>query len=649
MQPQTSPARSVYRDLYVWSVAIAGWSLIAVAGWQLARNGIDPRWYILVGIIGLSAWARLRMPMVPISFSIADTFTITAALLFGPWAGVLGVSLEGMVVSFRLRRSGRFAERVLFNTAAPTLAMGCAAGTFFALAGVGPLLESPAPISAMLMPLAAFALVFFLVNTGLVAGAIACDERARLVPLWREHFLGLWLTYFGGAAVAALMIALITSQQHEPLMLAIVAPIPLILYATFKSVVGRMEDRMGHLDEVARMHVSTIEMLAHAIDAKDQVTHGHIRRVQRYTVALAEALGVSEDAELRAIQAASLLHDIGKLAVPEHILNKPGRLTRAEFEQMKQHARVGADILAMVNFPFPVVPIVRHHHENWDGTGYPEGLRGEAIPLGARILSVVDCFDALTSARPYRPAWPVDEAIRMLRSRSGTMYEPRVVERFIEIQPMVARELEGSMDQALERVAQSARPRAEAPSTPSRERDVMIALLELGQSMGACQELRPALVLAHAALQRLMPVDTAALYLLDMESDALNVECAVGLHDAQLAGMSMPRGQRLTGWVVANGRTIVNSDAALDLGNVVVTLQPTPLSCVSAPVRGKDAPIGALTLYSSVPEPFTPAHEAIVEVIAGGLAQVAAREQSRRVSRAASSLKPGALRLVGNQ
>jgi putative nucleotidyltransferase with HDIG domain len=643
-------ARSRYRDLYIWSVIAAGWTLIGAASWRLTQTGIDPRWYILVGIIGFSAWARLRMPMVPISFSIADTFTITAALLFGPWAGVLGVSLEGLVVSFRLRRSARFAERVLFNTAAPTLAMGCAAGTFFALSGVSPLLESPTPISHLLAPLAAFAGVFFVVNTALVAGAIACDERASIVPLWREHFLGLWLTYFGGAAVAALMIALVTSQQQEPLMLAIVAPIPLILYATFKSVVGRMEDRMGHLDEVARMHVSTIEMLAHAIDAKDQVTHGHIRRVQRYTVALAEALGVTDEKDLRAIQAASLLHDIGKLAVPEHILNKPGRLTPAEFEQMKQHARIGADILAMVNFPFPVVPIVRHHHENWDGTGYPEGLQGEAIPLGARILSVVDCFDALTSARPYRQAWPVEEAVRMLRSRSGSMYEPRVVEKFIEIQPIVARELAGSVEQAFEKIARTARPRADAPATVSRERDVMAAVMELGHAMGTSTDLREALTAAHATLQRLMPVDTTALYLLDIDSDTLNLACAVGLHDAELAGVSIPRGQRLTGWVAANSRSVMNSDAALDLGNLVVTLQPTPLSCISAPLRGKDAPIGALTLYSSIPEPFTPAHEAIAEVIAAGLAHVAGREQSRRLpSRAAVAGNSAGLRLVGHQ
>ena len=128
--------------------------------------------------------------------------------------------------------------------------------------------------------------------------------------------------------------------------------------------------------------------------------------------------------QLRAIEAAALLHDVGKLAIPEHILNKPGRLTPAEFERMKSHARIGAEILSEVDFPYPVVPIVRHHHENWDGTGYPDGLKGDAIPVGARILAVVDCFDALTSHRPYRRALSVGEAVAIIDARRGTMYDP---------------------------------------------------------------------------------------------------------------------------------------------------------------------------------------------------------------------------------
>src|SRR5688500_16510387 len=175
-----------------------------------------------------------------------------------------------------------------------------------------------------------------------------------------------------------------------------------------------------------------------AIDAKDQITHGHIRRVQQLAVGLGEAMGLKESAQIRAVEAAALLHDMGKLAVPEYILNKPGPLTPSEFEKMKMHASVGADILSAIDFPYPVVPIVRHHHENWDGTGYPSGLAGADIPIGARILSVVDCFDALTSDRPYRPRLTDKEALRILMERRGTMYDPLVVDTLIRVHAELA-------------------------------------------------------------------------------------------------------------------------------------------------------------------------------------------------------------------
>ncbi len=213
----------------------------------------------------------------------------------------------------------------------------------------------------------------------------------------------------------------------------VILPVLIISYLTFKTALGRIEDANTHLSQLNRLYLSTIETLAMAIDAKDQITHGHIRRVQQYAVGLAKHLGITDRAQISAIEAASLLHDMGKLAVPEYILNKPGKLTAAEFERMKLHASIGADILSAIDFPYPVVPIVRHHHENWDGTGYPDGLRSTAIPIGARILSVVDCFDALTSDRPYRPRMADSEAISILLARRGSMYDPLIVDTFIAI------------------------------------------------------------------------------------------------------------------------------------------------------------------------------------------------------------------------
>jgi putative nucleotidyltransferase with HDIG domain len=351
------------------------------------------------------------------------------------------------------------------------------------------------------------------------------------------------------------------------------------------------------------------------------VTHGHIRRVQRSAVALAQALGVTDEGELRAIEAAALLHDIGKLAVPEHILSKPTSLTPAEFDKMKRHANIGADILASVNFPFPIVPIVRYHHENWDGTGYPDGLRGDAIPLGARILSVVDCFDAITSDRPYRCAMPHDEAIRILRSRMGTMYEPRLVERFIQIQPELAmhRAFEAPAE-AFDSIGRIARAVEEGPSQGRRERDMLAATFELGAAITAAPTITDALSRSHATLKRLMPAATCVLFVYNRGTDELAAAFASGIHSDAILGLSIPRGQRLTGWVAAQRQAIVNSDAALDLGNLIVKLRPTPQTCLSVPVCSGEELLGVLTIYSTQPQPFTEMNTAVAEVVALGLA-----------------------------
>src|SRR6266850_4428846 len=197
---------------------------------------------------------------------------------------------------------------------------------------------------------------------------------------------------------------------------------------------SRFNAKTRETEELSRIHFATAEALATAIDAKDQTTHCHVRRVQIYAAGMGEVLGLSK-AEIAALKAGALLHDIGKLAVPAHIINKPGRLTPAEFDKMKIHTTVGAQILSRVEFPYPVTPIVRHHHEQWDGLGYPDGLKGEQIPITARIISVVDCFDSVREDRPFRRGMTRDEAIALLLRGSGIHFDPMVVEQFIRHLP----------------------------------------------------------------------------------------------------------------------------------------------------------------------------------------------------------------------
>jgi len=629
------------------AVIVAGGTIVVFASTrELIVKPIGLSWFILAGVTILSGSATLRLPTVPVSFSISDSFTIAAALLFGPAAGTVTVAIDCLAISVRLARRSFQLRRLVFNAAAPALAMWLASHCFFAIVGVGPLIEPSASLGRLFVPLVAFAAVYFLLNTGFIAGAVAFEQRTPLITVWRRHFLPLWLTYFGGAGVAALLVSLVYSRGPDLIVLSLVAPLPLILHATFKNAIGRIADKVSHLEHVNRMHLATIETLAHAIDAKDPVTHGHIRRVQHRDMRLASALGIEEECERRAIEAASLLHDMGKLAVPEHILNKPGTLTPTEFEKMKEHASIGADILSSIDFPYPVVPIVRHHHENWDGTGYPSGLQGDDIPVGARILSVVDCFDALTSDRPYRPKMTSAEATAILRARSGAMYDPRVVAKFLEIQSEEPPEVEATpRSAALSAIAETAQldtARRWSGSASSTDFGLLAAMYDLGAAIAADPDTLPDRL--HSALVRLMPATCTVIYFYDAVTDRLIARHARGLYSTALSGLAIAQGQRLTGWVAAQRSTIVNSDAALDLGCLTMQLDPPPRSCLSSALCVGDQLIGAITIYSSSAEAFTDRHVSLIEVLAPRIASAvrSASEPSGDDPLRAAEVAPGA-------
>ncbi len=350
---------------------------------------------------------------------------------------------------------------------------------------------------------------------------------------------------------------------------------------------------MQHVDEVNSLYLSTIETLATAIDAKDQVTHGHIRRVQRFALGLAEHLGVSDPLQLKALEAAALLHDMGKIAVPEHILNKPSRLTEGEFSKMKLHASVGAEILSSIRFPYPVVPIVRHHHENWDGTGYPDGLRGTAIPLGARILAVVDCFDALTSDRPYRPRLSDTEALRILIERRGIMYDPLVIDRFVAVKDDLAEMLVDGLG-----APNSVEDIVKGPMLQAHPKQRLSSRVVPPQKLAAHLELRQGIRTVLAAVNRETDSLLSAVYLKVPSLDEMVAVDALGTMGDLLVGESLPLGAKITGWVAANGRAIVNSDArielpeSLDLGGRLNLRCPTNWICGRGIRRADSVPTG---------------------------------------------------------
>ncbi len=361
------------RSVTLLATVVAGCIVLSHSVSVLWAMDLPLQWWALLALTLMGGSAVLKIPSVPVNFSISDVFTLTAAVVFGPAAGTVMVAADSLVISAFLMRNGLPFERILFNAAAPPAAMWLSAHVYFFASGLQPLSVQPLGLDVVGPWLFVFAGLYFLLNTSAIAVAIALHQRVNALRIWRTHFQNLWHTFIGGGLGAAFVVFALQFGNYGVIILAIPLLLAVILHFAYRNATGRVADQLAHLAEVNRLHLSTIEALARAVDAKDGVTHGHIRRVQSTAIALAKRLGVDDPQQLRAIEAAALLHDVGKLAIPEHILNKPGRLTPAEFERMKSHARIGAEILSEVAVgDVVIVP-------NWDG------ITAFRIPIAAPV------------------------------------------------------------------------------------------------------------------------------------------------------------------------------------------------------------------------------------------------------------------------
>src|SRR5688572_29972310 len=605
----------------VSAVIGTGLLIVTYAAWQILTQPLSLAFVALLSLTLLAGWLALRVPSMPISFSISDTFSAAAALLIGPAAGAVNAAVDGLMLSFRMQSSTRALRRILFNLAEPAFAVWLAAKAFFWLAGPQLLIEGPWRVPRLIGLLMLFGVINFGLSTGLVAAAVGLETRKSPIAVWREHFVGLWVTHLGSVLASMLMIVLTQNWRGHPPqpleVLLLIVPLPVILYVTFSQAVGRAQDQIEHLGGLNRVYVATIEALAQTIDAKDQVTHDHIRRVQENSVRLAGALGVTAEGEIQALKAASLLHGVGKISVHEHILHKPGRLTPSEMTIMRRHAPVGADILSVIGFPYPVVPIVRHHHENWDGTGYPDGLAGEAIPIGARILMVVDCFDALTSDRPYRPRFETAAALQVLIDRKGTMYDPQVVDGFLTLHEAGLNEVPPPGRAPV--ADPHATPIVEAPVEQDPTPRDLAAFYSLGRELavpGGVSDIGDAI---WNALRAELGAVSCVLYVYDESGDALAPAFRAGVEtlppDARVS-----LGDRLSGWVAATRTPIVNSDARLDVDPDLRDESPLQ-SALAVPIGDGEQLGGVLAFYSDRQAAFTPAHQRMAEAAAALVAE----------------------------
>jgi putative nucleotidyltransferase with HDIG domain len=619
---------------YVAAVTVVGSGLFAYCMARVAGEHLPIEWWLFAGLTFISGRIALKVPSLEARFTVSEVFAFTSVLLFGPEAGAVTLALDSLVLAWHRRMS---LQQACFNFGNLTLAVWMSGALFFRVSGIAPLFGRDGPSAELLLPLALRVGAYFLVNTGLVAGAIGLEMSTSPVAIWRKHFMPLAPGYAASASVSLLLVAAL--QQVHFAAIAVLPPLLLIFYYTLRSSFGRLDDAKGHLEKLNTLYLSTVETLATAIDAKDEVTHGHIRRVQLAAVGLARELGVKDEATLKAIEAAALLHDTGKIAVPEHILNKPGKLTPAEFEKMKLHAPIGAEILSAIEFPYPVVPIVRHHHENWDGTGYPDRISGTAIPIGARILSVVDCFDALTSDRPYRKRMSEEDALRILRERRGTMYDPLVVDVFsgsyLRIMPAeespahpAARAVGGARAAAAASDASEAAPAADAPVMHE-----MLALSSLARAVTGTAGLADVGALSWMALRNVVPASSMALFVEDERQDLLTVAFAAGAHAPLLRQLKKARGGGIAGWAAVNRRGVLNADPALDLGFVASSLEPPLRSSLTVPLAHDGRVVGVLCCYATGPQNFTDDHLRLLELLSVSLgAAVASVANSERAA-----------------
>jgi putative nucleotidyltransferase with HDIG domain len=570
-------------QIYILTVSALGLLVIGHCISTLIQNPVDLQWIALAGLALFTGWRTIRIPSISARLSVSETFVFASVLLFGTCAGTITGALEILIAVSGIRwKKAIDPQRALFNVSTGALSVWAAGTAFYLTAGIKPLSVEPTELHTLVIPLAVLSSTHFLINSWLIAIALSHQRRESAVTIWRTNFAGLSINYYAGASLAALFVSY--TRTIDFFALSVIVPLLIVSYLAFKSSLARIEDATKNVEEVKSLYLSTIETLATAIDAKDQVTHGHIRRVQQLALALARELGVRDANQLQALEASALLHDTGKLAIPEHILNKPGKLTAGEFEKMKEHASVGAEILSSIQFPYPVVPIVRHHHENWDGTGYPDRLKGIEIPVGARILAVVDCFDALTSDRPYRPRMSDKDAVSILVQRRGTMYDPLVVDTFVA---------------NLQRLTSEITPEPASVAPPTSRRLLKSPQPHLQAPVRAVSGRLDAVL--ETALRRTGAV-LGVIFAVDRENDRL-ISVAASISSGPLREtLTIPMGYGVSGWVATSGTAMLNADPSLDFRDHPPL--PNLIRGLSVAIHVQGQVTGVISLYTNDPRGF---------------------------------------------
>ncbi len=395
----------------------------------------------------------------------------------------------------------------------------------------------------------------------------------------------------------------------------VLAPLAIVAFLAYRIHLSRLATITGEITEASRIHLATVEALATAIDARDQDGVGHVRRTQIYAVGMGRILGMS-DSDINALRTGALLHDIGKLAIPDHILNKTSRLTPAELEKTKIHPEVGALILEKVGFSYPVIPTVKYHHESWDGSGYPEGLSKEQIPLTARVLAVADAFDSIRGARPYRPAFSRDKARQLIQEEAGTRFDPAIVTVLIRNLGVLENEINaeglGYTDLVQTYTGNEKQNYVEQIKLANRE---VFSLYELAREFSSSVNLSNTLDLFAKKVGEFVPFDTCALYLLD-ETKKLAIASHVEGKNADMLSLRRIKvGQGATGFALKSREIVQNVDPDLDFSYSQTELTQQYSTMASIPLIADGELIGAVTIYAINLKEYGEEHIRLLETI----------------------------------
>ncbi len=554
------------------------------------------------------------------SMSLGFAITFAALLRFGPGPAVLTACAS--CLSSCLLTNRQPLHQLAFNVSLSAIEALTGGFVFLGLNGWTLQMRPVETFTAV----TGTSLVFYGVNTVGVAIIIALCTKAKMIEVWKENFLWTAPSYIASASVSALALMLFKSSAAAVLLF--VLPVAYLVYQSYVTYIGRAEEKQQHIEQLqlnqaqlAELYLATIKSLALAIDAKDQYTHQHILRVQRYAVAIAEDMGLT-GSELQAVSTGALLHDIGKLGVPEYVLLKPGRLTPEEFDKMKKHPEIGAAILDPVEFPWPVLPVVRHHHEKWDGTGYPDGLKGENIPLSARIMAVADVYDAVTSTRSYRKAWTHEKAIEMITKDAGTHFDPVVVQSFLSVIDGVLRQMaeegEGPLTATSAPLKVDDSKSAQAAKDISRASTELWALYEVAQTLSSSLGIEDTISILSRKIESIFPGIGCVFMLKDPKSGALRVGSASGLNREYFQAAHTISESSLSLRVLGEGKTYLGEYDADDLMLASEVTAPwTELRCcMVVAIVCEGQALGTINLYHSESNSFGQYEMQLLEMIA---------------------------------